>query len=452
MVYKTFSISLLVRLALLSVSLFALSLAIIEQGYYALSLLLLIIAIVQCIQLYQQLNKTNRELARFLTAIKNNDFSQRFKVTDKSTQHLIDSYNEILSSSTQNQQQQQQTLHHLKSMTEHIPVPLLSLYPDGKIILRNNAARKLFSSGQVNKIDDLIPFGDELFALLTSINSARSQQLVNFQFEEESRQLSVTISQITTGSFSEYLVSLMDIQSELDGAQIKAWENLIRVLTHEIMNSLTPIASLAKTSAELVNEVHQKLDQQIQEPLVFEALDDADQAAKTVAKRADGLMQFVQSYRSLTLMPTPTFSRICVNEIFNHLNELFTAKWQKDQQSIQLNISASYIELNADAKLLEQALINLLINAEQALKEQTNGLINISASINKRGLVVIMVEDNGPGIEADIIDQVFVPFFTTKALGSGVGLALTKHIMNAHNGFVNVSKSELGGAKFSLFF
>ena len=218
------------------------------------------------------------------------------------------------------------------------------------------------------------------------------------------------------------------------------------------MNSLTPIASLAKTSAELVNEVHQKLDQQIQEPLVFEALDDADQAAKTVAKRADGLMQFVQSYRSLTLMPTPTFSRFCVNEIFNHLNELFTAKWQKDQQSIQLNISASYIELNADAKLLEQALINLLINAEQALKEQTQGLINISAAINKRGLAVIVVEDNGPGIEADIIDQVFVPFFTTKALGSGVGLALTKHIMNAHNGFVNVSKSELGGAKFSLFF
>ncbi|TQV84336.1 sensor histidine kinase [Aliikangiella coralliicola] len=474
MVFNRFATLLFFRVILLTVTLAGLSVALTSSGYYGITLLLTIVATALFYELYRYVTKTNVELSRFLDAARYEDFGQRFKATESQGlkagagfERLSDVFDEIMHGLKQTHQRQEEKLRHLQSLTEHVPVPLLSLYPDGRVELHNNAARRLFSGIVVNRIENLSIFGEEVVAAIESLEPG-SRRLINFSFDEVERQLSVLATQVVTATGNEKLISLQDIQSELDDVELRTWQGLVRVLTHEIMNSITPVASLAKTATDLVDDATGKLDgststTRIQEELKVELqqeLGDVRRAVDTVARRSDGLMQFVKSYRSLTQMSTPRKQTLPVVSLLQRIKALFVNQWAEKGITLKIEVEPEDLQLSADPDLLEQLLINLLQNAEQslmdsqstAIESQSEPMVMVRGRLNRRGYVLLEVIDNGPGVPAEIAEEIFVPFFTTKRQGAGIGLALTRQIMIAHGGAVTLSQSEIGGAKFTLIF
>jgi signal transduction histidine kinase len=248
---------------------------------------------------------------------------------------------------------------------------------------------------------------------------------------------------------SNRLVSLQDIQSELDVTQAQAWQDLVRVLTHEIMNSITPVTSLAKTATDVVDDVIKKAEPD--SPMSAD-LSDLRDAVHTVASRSDSLMQFVHSYRQLTRLAPPEKKRVHLADLIASVVRLAEAEWPGSETALSVQVEPAELDVYADRDLLEPVLLNLLRNALQATANHKQPRIDLCGRLNRRGNVVIEVCDNGPGVPDDIARQIFVPFFTTKDQGSGVGLALARQVMTAHGGFIQVGSNEGGGAKFSLTF
>lgn len=333
----------------------------------------------------------------------------------------------------------------LKALLEQVPVPLISLYADEQIVLWNNAARHLFNGTAVTKLADLAEYGPQL---------PGERKLVPFRHENLVQTLSILSSEIAFDQAHERLVSLQNIQSALDGSQQRAWSDLVQVLTHEIMNSVTPIASLAGTSKDLVEDLRQRSGADIAADL--ENLGDA---VGTVARRSEGLMSFVANYRLFSDSPTPKVTNFAVAQLFDDVARVSTLEWPELGLALECAVDPQALELSADRQLTEQVLINLLQNAQHALagaqtdgSEQPAGIVQLAARLNRSGRVSIEVTDNGPGISSEPLEQIFVPFYTTRRDGSGIGLAFSRQVMVAHGGSIQCSNRDSGGARFTLRF
>lgn len=261
------------------------------------------------------------------------------------------------------------------------------------------------------------------------------------RLEQNGAVLEMAVSRTTfaaTQGKEQQLISLKNIHSVLERNEMEAWQKLIRVLTHEIMNSITPIISLSETLSE------RGVPEQVSEKEYSVML----QAMQTIHRRSKGLLEFVENYRRLTRIPTPVRTKVSVAELFADLKKLFP------EEGIHFEMPADELNLNVDRTQIEQVLINLLKNAQEACscsrKETKN--IQIKAKALSTGGVTLCISDSGDGILPDVLDKIFVPFFTTKTSGSGIGLSLCKQIMTLHNGTIAV-KSELGkGSRFILTF
>ena len=449
--FKKFSLFIAIRTCLLMLTLMAVAYVTSIPGYYAATLLLLLLLIYQSVEILRYVSRTNAELVRFFDAARYADFSQRFesKKLGSGFDELGQAFSDILKNTQDVRRNQEQELKHMKAMVEHVPVPLLSLHQNQNITLWNNSARRLFGSISVTKLTDLRVFGEDFVDKFSSMQPGQSK-LVEIEIDGMQHQLALAATQLVTSGKQEMLISMQDIQSELDFAQLSAWQDLVRVLTHEIMNSITPVASLAKTAVDLVDDVQK----QINDDALLTELEDVSDAVTTVARRSDSLMQFVSSYRQLTRLPAPKKQSINVSTFLTQVTQVATANWQNKKIALTINVTPESLTLNADKDMLEQSLINLILNAEQALTAQHNqdAKISLFGYLNKRGRVVIDVTDNGPGVPDDIKTKVFVPFYTTKREGSGVGLALTRQIMIAHGGSVKLNSDKIKGTIISLTF
>ena len=331
---------------------------------------------------------------------------------------------------------------------EHVPVPLISVGANDRVTVWNNAARRLFGTARLTNLDDLEQFGGDLARRILTVRPGE-RTLASVRVDDVDQSLSISASEFSTAGDSERLVSLQNIQSELDVMQLTAWQDLVRVLTHEIMNSITPVSSLAKTAADLADDVSRKVAGDAE--LVAELVDVKD-AVNTVARRSDGLMSFVSSYRQLTRAPAPEKSRIELTQLFDDVQRMVTADWPVSGPVLTTRVVPGGLDLVADRQQIEQVLINLLRNAEHAVSEVRDGRIELTAGLNHRGRVTIDVLDNGPGVPDDIASRIFVPFFTTRKAGSGVGLALSRQVMVAHGGSISFTNQPEGGVRFSLAF
>ena len=445
-----FSALFTLRLALIFLSLLLWVWVLLAPGLYATSVLLLMLVLLQCWELIRYVGRTNAELSRFFGAARFADFNQQFSLTTEGTgfAELGETFTDILSRIRNLRSDQERELRHLRALLEHVPVALMSVHGNGTVTLWNNAARRLFGSATVTSVDQLRQFGDGFAANIQNINVGE-RRLVRFSADGTEHLLTLAATQIIVSANTEKFISLQDIQSELDAAQLQAWQDLVRVLTHEIMNSITPVASLANTSTALVDDLESQLNdgQDVQE-----AMTDLKQALTTLSRRAENLINFVGSYRSLTRLPPPNKERIVVPNLFDHVSRIATQGWVEKGIQLHIQVTPKSLSLDADREMLEQVLINLLKNAEQALAKTSKPKVWMSASLNKRGRVFVQVADNGPGVSAAIAENVFVPFFTTKAEGSGVGLALSRQVMIAHGGTIKLSQQEDGGALFTLNF
>jgi len=450
MIFRRFVIALVLRLVLAGLAMTAFVWLLLLPGYHS-SMALVGSALVLLIaELWRYVSRTNRELARFLEAARYADYSQRFNFDHDGSNfpELGRAFTDILKRMRERGTDQESETRRSRALIEHIPVPLMTLHSDESITLQNNAARRLFGAEHVTKLKDLRKFG---FSFAKSVASAvpGMRQLVTFSVEGIEYKLTLATTELIIAGKSERLISLQDIQSELDATQAEAWEDLVRVLTHEIMNSITPVTSLAKTAADVVNDVLEKVRNE--EP-VEDDIEDLRDAIETVARRSDSLVQFVDSYRQITRLAPPEKKRVRLADLFETVVRLAQAECPQDNVEFSFDIHPSELDVYADRDLLEPVLINLLRNAWQAQETTATPEVRLTGRLNRRQNIIIEVADNGPGIPANIVTKIFVPFFTTRESGSGVGLALARQVMIAHGGFIRAGTNDSGGALFSLTF
>jgi len=236
----------------------------------------------------------------------------------------------------------------------------------------------------------------------------------------------------------------------LEEQELEAWQKLTRVLTHEIMNSITPIASLASTIDGLIREAYAK--EEIVEKSEVEALNDIQLAVQTIQKRSQGLQHFVDAYRNLTKIPKPNFQYFPIKDLFNRVERLMHPNITEKAVQFHVRVEPQTLELTADPELIEQVLINLILNALQAVEGRDNAMILLNAQLDGRGRIIIQVNDNGQGIPEENMDKIFIPFFSTKEGGSGIGLSLSRQIMRLHRGTIGVHSEPNTQTVFTLRF
>jgi nitrogen fixation/metabolism regulation signal transduction histidine kinase len=333
-----------------------------------------------------------------------------------------------------------------KNIVQHVGIGILTFNKEGAIQTMNTTAKRLLRVDKVEKLDDLREVDNSLVDSFLKLKTG-GRELLRLKMGDETLYLSLYAIELTLRGEVMKLISMSNIQSELEEKEMEAWQNLVRVLTHEIMNSVTPISSLA---GMVEGELEEKLNKS---DLVLkkEEAEDMYLSIQTIGKRSAGLIKFVKEFRNLTHVPKPNITEVLVKDLLDEMAMLHKKELADHGIAISVNLSSHGLLIQADKTMIEQVLINLIKNAIQAFDAQLEKKIQLSAYDNE-GHVIISVKDNGNGIDADALERIFVPFFTTKKTGSGIGLSLSRQIMRQHGGQITV-KSKLGeGTEFLLRF
>jgi signal transduction histidine kinase len=300
------------------------------------------------------------------------------------------------------------------------------------------------------KIQDLEGFSPEFVEALLKLKHGENT-LIKVNDNDDILQLAIYATEFKINDRQVILVSIKNIQYELEEQEIESWQKLIRVLTHEIMNSITPISSLSNTLTTILDDFGMnnvsKFDDHDKETIT-----EVKMALSTIQKRSSGLLHFVDTYRNLTKIPNPNFSIFPVKQLFDNIYMLMKEEMKKRNIECIIEIEPETIELSADELLIEQVLINLIKNSIHALDHTTNPQLRLRAYLNKRGRISIQLTDNGQGIIKEVLDKIFIPFFTTKPKGSGIGLALSKQILRLHGGTITAHSVPDEKTTFTLTF
>lgn len=412
---------------------------------------LVVLLAVQTYLLIYYAEQSNRRLSKFLDSIRYNDFATTFSsnVNGKTYEHLNASFNEVIRLFKNTRAEKEVQYNYLQTVIQHINIGIIAYRKDGEVDIVNNAIKRLFGINNLNHIQQLNTIDESIVHKLLNIKAGDSI-LIKLLKEDEVLQLAVVATEFKKEGEEYLLVSFQDIHAELEAKEIESWQNLIRVLTHEIMNSITPISSLTTTVNQMV------FDEESMN-IKMNALDsgemaDVKLALETIGKRSEGLLNFVEIYRNLTRIPKPDFRHIPVFDLFQNVEQLFAVQLRENNIHFSYKISPETLHLTGDPDLLEQVLINLVLNAIQALKDSPNPEIKIVSRFNRNNRVIIEIADNGKGIKPDLLDKIFMPFFTSKKEGSGIGLSLSRQIMHMHKGSIHVKSINKKGSVFTLLF
>jgi two-component system, NtrC family, nitrogen regulation sensor histidine kinase NtrY len=419
-----------------------------DSGLGLPSLLSAAVFIYTVFSLFRYIDHSNRGLANFLQAVRYQDFSLSpgIEGLSGSFSDLNDAFLEISSQFQHARAEKEEQYRYLLTVVQHIGVGLLSLRADGSVDLLNNMAKRLLRVSHLRNIRDLPPLFQPLIAEIQRLHPGE-KSLFKLEQSDEILQLALYTTEFKLHNQLYKLVSLQNIQVELEEKEAEAWQSLTRVLTHEIMNSLTPIASLAATASSMLQSSGNEIDGSGQD-----WNQDVTEALQTIDRRSQGLMRFVHAYRSVALIPKPQFEIFPVIELFQRVEKLMQDKLSRQGIVFSADVEPVSLEMTADPDLTEQVVINLLLNAMEALGGCEKPSIHLSSWMNERGRVVIQVSDNGPGIAPEVREKVFIPFFTTKKEGSGIGLSFSRQVMRLHRGIIAVQSQPGAGTVFTLRF
>ncbi|MFC2126012.1 PAS domain-containing sensor histidine kinase, partial [Bacteroidota bacterium] len=353
----------------------------------------------------------------------------------KTFKELNKAFNEVLEAFRLTRADKEEHLNYLNTIVQHVGTGLISFDSEGKIGLINTTAKRFLRAPQIHNLIELKPTNPELYKQLMELKPG-NKALIRKSSEID---LAMHATELRLRGHTIKLVALQDIQSELQQKEIEAWQNLTRVLRHEIMNSITPIASLTGTLTEILTEDIKQTNGNYE--MEEESVKDLSEGLLTIENRSKGLIRFVDAYRDYTSIPKPKFTIVSIKKMFDHIEHLLGL----EMQSLKIDYSASVIpenlDITADRELVEMVLINLIKNAKEAVLGREEPKIELRSRIDSEHRIIIEVKDNGPGIIPEAIERIFIPFYTTKNQGSGIGLALSRQILQLHKGRLTV-KSE----------
>lgn len=451
----SFNLKTVLHISGIIVTVFLLTWCVVNTSYYATILTLSIVLVFQVHGLLRYVTNTNRQLSRFLDAVKHSDFSLSFRHGSMkgSFATLGQSIDEVMDRFREERSAKETQAMFLNAFVEQVPIAVLAINENGKVEVSNKAFRRLTGIRDILHIQQIADFEPTLANIMTELN-AGGEETIKLKTGNEFIQLKLSCSVLRLKGKSIRLISLQDIGDELEAAELNAWQNLIRVMTHEIMNSITPITSLAETTSQYLKEVEQTIKKENDSEIVAinELLQDAESALETISKRSQGLMRFVESYRTLTRLPTPELRSFKVNSLLKSVNELMAEQLISSNVDFKFDCSPVNLELTGDQEMLEQALINLIMNALDAVREIETSTIKLLARLKERGGVILTLQDNGTGINEENLENIFIPFFTTKRGGSGIGMSIVKQIVKLNGGQILITSTAGEGTTITLTF
>ena len=413
---------------------------------------------IQAVSLISYVNNTNYSLVKFLDALKNEDFSVYFSPSKKgdSFVKVYDDFNLIIKLFKRNKIEKEAQFKYFQYILEHVSLGIISIkkedlyatHSDVEMLFLNKAASDILRQPQHkywHRLANHVPwFVSEIEKI-----AGGGKTLVDFGDETERKQLSLEVIEIQLLNIPYLIITFQDIRSEIEQKEIEAWHNVIRILAHEMLNSFTPVSSLASTMKSLTENENGELISLDQ--MDSEDIHDINMAASTIKKRSDGLLEFVKDYRAISSVPIPQLAPVNVKQFLASIELLMKPLLEDAKVELKLMPIPANASINVDSKLIEQVLINLINNSIHALKGKEQPIIKISCIVEPEKTIIV-ITDNGMGIEEKIMNQIFIPFYTTKKNGSGIGLSLSKNILKKHGGNLLV-RSEVGEyTTFSMVF
>ena len=451
MIYNRFNLLLLIRVLLLFGVLLTIALLWTRTHLWFTLFTLFLLAIIQVAELLWYINTSHRELSKFLMAVKYEDYSIGF-TSGKSGQlnnMLTSAFQEIIEKLRTARIDKEAQLQLFKTLLEKLAIGVIVLdTASDQVVIMNQAASKILNlpnPGNWTRLKKREPhFADGIESVPFG-----GRKLVSVEEQGMKKELSVDVSfvQIKETQFS--VVAFQDIRDEIEQKEVEAWHKLIRILTHEIMNSITPVSSLSETMMGMLQKENKEVVDTTE--LDKDSLEDLLLAVRTINKRSNGMLEFVHDYRKLTRIPAPTFEMIRISELFEDTLRLMQSDLEKRNIDAHVDHQSQHIFLKCDIKLIEQIIINLFTNSFHALKKTEKPVIELSAEATDKR-IFIRFRDNGSGIEKEKMERIFIPFYSTKSEGSGIGLSLSKNIMQLHQGTITVNSEPDIETVFTLNF
>jgi len=430
---KDFRIRILFRVILLGITMAAAVFMFGRSNMIFAAGLMVVIVLFQVWEIYRFTSQTNRKLTRFLESVRYSDFISGFAADNrlgKSYKELNLAFNEVLEAFRNTRSEKEENWQYLNTVVQQVRTGILSFDHEGNIQLMNANAKRFVNMANLKNISELAEKNEKLFNALKEVQSGKGVLYKANEFL-----LTIQATEMRIRGNTVKLVTLQNIQTELQKQEIEAWQNLTRVLRHEIMNSITPISSLTSTLREILD--NEMLQTGKDYELKAEAADDLREGLATIENRSKGLIKFIDAYREYTSLPQPKIKTVLLKELIEKTAQFMRQELKKTNIVFTSSCSSDYLTIQADAEMIEQVLINLVKNAMESLSLNDSGKIELNGKYIDQS-VILEVIDNGPGIIPEAINRIFVPFFTTKKSGSGIGLALSRQIMQMHNGSLTV--------------
>lgn len=413
------------------------------------AILTFVIIIIQLVDISRFVSQTNRKLTRFLESVKYSDFISGFTADNKlgkSFKDLNKAFNEVLEAFRKARSEKEEHWQYLNSVVQQVRTGILSYDTDGTVQLINTNAKRFIGVTSIKNIRELIPLNPKLYHAINSVEAGKSEL---FKSSNE-LYLSIQSTELRIRGVDVKLVTLQNIQPELQKQELEAWQNLTRVLRHEIMNSITPISSLTSTLREILDHDMVLKDNGNYE-MKDEGAQDLREGLSTIENRSKGLIKFIDAYREYTSLPKPIMATVRLKDLIEKVAQLMKTELKKTQIDFHYEYSSEYLTIHADVEMIEQVLINLLKNAIEALAETENPSLKLIGRYDENAIKIEVI-DNGPGIIKEALEHIFVPFYTTKRTGSGIGLSLSRQIMQMHNGSLSVESEPYVKTIFTLKF
>lgn len=462
MSFRDFRFLIIIRLLLITAGLFGLLyFSYIQLNYIRIFFIGLFIFFV-VLELFYFINRSNKDTSNFLQAIIHNDFTIKYSAErkGKSFRHLYDTFNQVNKKFIEVSQQEAGEFYYLTTLIQQLGVGIISFDDKGRVHLVNDSFKELLGKKELINLHTIGRISPDLHDQFEQMQGGESKVLKT-TIGGKLYQFSINVSEFRLRQKDFKLVSIQDIKGELDENEMSAWQKLIRVLTHEIMNSVAPITSLSGTLNMMVSQ-----SQNSGVSMSPEQLSSLHDGLDAIEHRSEGLMNFTQAYRSLTRIPLPNIKPVEGQLYFQRIISLFTPTLAGTQIQFDSQLPEGEFTLQIDPDLMEQVFINLLKNAKEAVSPSeglisltvkptangngTNGNGKVSSNIHHSSFI-IAVRDNGSGIPAEVADKIFIPFYTTKDSGSGVGLSLVKQIVHLHQGDISFqTDNENGGTRFNV--
>lgn len=416
---------------------------------YGYEIVVVPVIIFQLIDFYRFHKKAQDEVDQFVESVHYRDFSRYFDVRQAPTelQSLRKGFNEINTTFKVISKEKETQYQYLQKILELVDTGILSYELDsGEVVWMNEALKRLLQLPYLRTIHSLSKRDWALYHEITTLPLGETV-ISTAHLEKSSFKVLLSATAFQTEGKKFKLVAFQNVNEALDETESKAWQKLLSVMTHEIMNSVAPISSLADTLKNRMNASRENVKEENRAEF-----DEFELGISTIKRRSEGLLKFAQTYRNLNKISTLNISRVYIRDLFENMHRLMQPTLDQKDIDMEVILKDPDITVDADADLIEQVLINIILNAIEAVKESEEPRIILSATTVQNKKIQIKIADNGTGIPEDLLDKIFIPFFSTKKTGSGIGLSLCKQIMMMHKGHLTVHSAVGEGTAFTMQF